>query len=296
MSFKQIYNKNYKFLLLVPLILLLISLFFIYSFYQQNQDFIKKDVSLTGGTTITIYPESQIDLADLKTYLGQESPDASVREITGLRTGNQEAIIIESPLSPEELKPILEDYLEYELDSENSSTEFTGAILSEEFYNQLIRAIIFAFIFMAIIVFIIFRTFVPSLAVILSAFADIVMTLALVDFLELKLSSAGIVAFLMLIGYSVDTDIMLTSKLLKQREYDLDTRLFSSFKTGITMTLTSIAAVVVALLLTASFSETLKQIFLILTIGLCFDLLNTWFTNASILKWYIERKNKEREE
>jgi preprotein translocase subunit SecF len=32
----------------------------------------------------------------------------------------------------------------------------------------------------------------------------------------------------------------------------------------------------------------LRQIFLILLIGLSFDLINTWITNASLLKWYQE--------
>jgi len=50
------------------------------------------------------------------------------------------------------------------------------------------------------------------MAVVISAFADIVMTLALVDILGLKISTAGIVAFLMLIGYSVDTDILFNNK------------------------------------------------------------------------------------
>ena len=66
--------------------------------------------------------------------------------------------------------------------------------------------------------------------------------------------------------------------------------MFEAFKTGITMTLSSIAAVGVALIFTISFSAVLSQIFTILLIGLGFDLLNTWITNASLLKWYLEKK------
>jgi len=290
MSFKTTYNKSYKFLLIIPLVLLLLSLGYLYNFYQENNDIIHKDVSLTGGTTLTIYPQAEIDLADLELYLEDKIEDISIREITGLASGRQEAVIIESQIGSSELKEITEGYLGYKLGIENSSIEFTGAFLSEEFYNQLIKAIVFAFILMAVVVFVIFRTLIPSMAVIISAFADIMMTLALVDFLGMKLSSAGIVAFLMLIGYSVDTDIMLTSHILKHNEGDTDSRMFTSLKTGLTMTLTSIVAVLIALFITASFSEVLKQIFTILVIGLGFDILNTWFTNASILKWYVERK------
>jgi len=151
-------------------------------------------------------------------------------------------------------------------------------------------AILIAFVFMGIVVFIIFRTFVPSTAVILSAFADILMTLALVNMLGMRMSTAGIVAFLMLIGYSVDTDILLTTRILKRDEGSLNSRIFGAFKTGITMTLTSLFAVVFALFVVRSFSIVLTQIFSILAIGLGFDILNTWITNASILKWYKEKK------
>lgn len=147
---------------------------------------------------------------------------------------------------------------------------------------------------MAIVVFIIFRTAVPSFAVIISAFADIVMTLVLVDLLGIKMSTAGIVAFLMLIGYSVDTDILLTNKVLRRHEHSLNKRIFDAFKTGMTMTMTSLVAMLVALIIVASFSSVLSQIFTILVIGLSFDLINTWVTNVSILKWYVNRKEKSK--
>jgi preprotein translocase subunit SecF len=289
-GFASFYNKNYELFLIIPAILLILSLGYLFYFYNQHQDIIIKDVSLMGGTTITVYQE--IDLESLEQALTQELEDFSVRGISDLRTRRQIAFVVQTTADIEKTREVLETYLEYELTDENSSTEFTGSSLSSAFYSQLRIAIIVAFILMAIVVFIIFRTFIPSLAVVLSAFADITMTLALVDFLGWKVSSAGIVAFLMLIGYSVDTDIMLTTRILRRREESIDARMYSAFKTGITMTLTSLVAVVVALIITAGFSEILKQIFSILAIGLSFDLLNTWVTNAGILKWYAERKEK----
>ena len=115
--------------------------------------------------------------------------------------------------------------------------------------------------------------------------------LTLVNFLGLRISSAGVVAFLMLIGYSVDTDILLTNKVLKSNDNEsLNQRIFKAFRTGIMMTLTSITAVAFALIIIRPFSSVLNQIFTILAIGLGFDLINTWITNVSILKWYKEKK------
>jgi len=291
-GFAGFYNRNYKSLLLIPLILLVLSLGYLGYFYTQNGDFIKKDVSLTGGTTITIFVEQEINLDNLKNSLSKNLSDFNIRELTNFRSGKQEAVIIESNIDSSELKQILEESLNYKLTEENSSIEFTGSGLSNSFYRQLQIAIIISFILMALVVFVIFRTLAPSLAVVLSAFADIIMTLTLINLLGIRVSSAGIIAFLMLIGYSVDTDIMLTTRLLKRRGSEINKRLSNAFKTGLTMTLTSIVAITVALILTQSFSAVLKQIFTILLIGLGFDIFNTWITNASILKWYLEGRER----
>ena len=285
---KNWHDKYYKLLLIIPIVFLIFSLVYIGIFYSKNQDFIYKDISLTGGTSVTIY--EQIDVAKLEQSLSEKLENLNTREIYDVITREQKAVIIETKTSGEESKKILEEYLGYELNDKNSSFEFTGSALSESFYKQLLIAVLFAFIFMALVVFIIFRTFVPSAAVIISAFADIIMTLAVIDILGMEISSAGIVAFLMLIGYSVDTDILLTTRILKRHEGTLNERLSGAFKTGMTMTLTSLFAIVSALIVVKSFSVILTQIFTIISIGLVFDIFNTWVTNVSILKWYVEKK------
>ena len=117
------------------------------------------------------------------------------------------------------------------------------------------------------------------------------MTLTVFNLLGFKISSAGIIAFLMLIGYSVDTDILLTNRVLRRHDESLNKKIWGAFKTGMTMTLTSLLAVVFALIIVGSFSIVLTQIFTILTIGLFFDMFNTWVTNVSIIKWYAIKKN-----
>ncbi|MBT3404892.1 protein translocase subunit SecF [archaeon] len=287
-NFGKFHDKNYKKLLLIPTILLIFAIGYMFYFYSSTGDFIYKDISLTGGTTITLYDD--INLNQLKLDLSGKLEDLNTRSIYDLITQEQKAIIVETKTDSEITRQVLEEYLGYELTSDNSSFEFTGSTLSESFFKQLLVAILIAFIFMALVVFLIFRTFVPSTAVIISAFADIVMTLALVNLIGMKMSSAGIVAFLMLIGYSVDTDILLTTRLLKRSEGSLNKRAFSAFKTGMTMTLTSLLAIIFAFFIAKSFSVVLTQIFSILIIGLGFDILNTWITNVSILKWYLKNE------
>ena len=48
------YDKYYKLILIIPIIVLVLSLGYLFSFYSKTGDFINKDVSLSGGTTITL--------------------------------------------------------------------------------------------------------------------------------------------------------------------------------------------------------------------------------------------------
>ncbi len=294
-NFKQkiikFHDKNYKLLLLIPAIILVSCFIYMFFFYSANHDIFYKDISLTGGTSVTINNEN-VNPNVLRNAISGKLENVNIREISDLITKKQVAVIVETKSNEQITRAVLENYLGYKLDDKNSSFEFTGSSLSDNFYKQLLIAVLIAFVLMAIVVFIQFKTFVPSIAVILSAFSDILMPLVLINILGVKISSAGIVAFLMLIGYSVDTDILLTNRVLRREGKSLNRRILDSFKTGITMTLTALVAVIAALLITGSFSSVLYQIFLIMTIGLAFDIFNTWLTNVSIIKWYALHKQK----
>ena len=93
-----------------------------------------------------------------------------------------------------------------------------------------------------------------------------------------------------MIGYSVDTDILLTTRALRRKELILNQRIYSAFKTGILMTLTALIAVTPIFFIVSGIPDSFRQIFIILAIGLFADILNTWLTNASLIKWYCEVK------
>jgi preprotein translocase subunit SecF len=93
----------------------------------------------------------------------------------------------------------------------------------------------------------------------------------------------------MLIGYSIDTDVLLTNRLIKERGEDYFEKTYFAFKTGVLMTCTTLAAGIGALLLTNS--EVIFEIALILVVGLLVDFISTWIQNSAILLWWLEKKN-----
>jgi preprotein translocase subunit SecF len=99
----------------------------------------------------------------------------------------------------------------------------------------------------------------------------------------------------MLLGYSVDTDIMLTTKILKRRKGTLDERIKESMRTGITMSMTTIIAMFVLYMVVVYIvpaADILKNISAVILFGLIADLMTTWMTNVGILRYYVERKKK----
>ena len=118
-----------------------------------------------------------------------------------------------------------------------------------------------------------------------------VFALAVMNIMDIRIGTAGIAAFLMLIGYSVDTDILLSVRVLKRKEGSVMDRIISSIKTGMTMTIIAIISTIVALAVTQS--EVIRQIMLILLIGLIADIFNTWIQNVGLLRIYVERKSKK---
>jgi preprotein translocase subunit SecF len=286
---KNWYDKSYKWLLLIPVLLFIFSIVYLINFNSKNGDIFYKDVSLTGGTSITVF-DGDANIADVEKLLLVSFNDVHTRAISDIKTGRQEGFFVESKAEAEVLKVELEKILGYKLDNNNSSIEFSGSSLSSGFYTQLRWALLIAFGLMTLVIFLIFKTPVRSLSIVFAGLGDIIMTICVIDLMEMQLSAAGIVALLMLIGYAVDVDILLTTRVFKNTEGTLNERIWDAFKTGITMTITAMASVSVALIFTHSFSPVLSQTFTIILIGLGFDMINCWIMNASILKWYMEGK------
>ncbi|MBD3313192.1 preprotein translocase subunit SecF [Candidatus Woesearchaeota archaeon] len=292
---QSVYEKDYKKLMILTFLMLILG--FVQIGYQTatTGDFVSKGVSLKGGVTVTITDPS-MDAPELEEFLESSFPDKDiiVRTLAGL--GDSRSLTVEADITDNNEVSRLESVIveQLGLSSEDYSISFVGSSLGSNFFRQTIIAVIVAFIAMAIVVFAYFRVPIPSIAVIISALSDIVVTIAVINMLGIKISTGGIAALLMLIGYSVDTDILLTTRLFKRKEGTLQQSIYSSAKTGLTMTITSIAAVTVAIML--SQSEALRQIMVILLIGLIIDIPNTWIQNTGILRWYIERRSEKEDE
>lgn len=333
-AIKDFYDKKYKKLIIVPVILLILAIALIGVHVASTGDFVRKDVSLKGGKTITIQKEADFNSAELEAFLNTMFPQGDIQVRVSSQFGNIIGLIIDGTedIDPNEVIKAIEPKIG-KINPDEFSVASMGSSLGASFFKETLKAIFISFLFMGIIIFwyfgentkikalaslvtvaaaflifagnqsfikdiiayalgiyvlyIYFKNSLPSFVVILNVFSDIVITLAVINLLGVKLSTAGIAAFLMIIGYSVDTNILLSTKLLKRKEGSLMERLFSAMKTGLTMSITTSSAIIVALIFTQS--AVIKQIMIILLVGLIIDTINTWLLNAGLLRMYIEK-------
>ena len=283
MPYKPI-NKHWKFLMWLPIAWLVISFAVLgYSLTTTGQ-VLKRDIELSGGKLIEV-EVSGANIEDLQ----QKMPFASFRLITGTRS----VLLVQFPLEMDE-KQVL-DQLKQHLDVRSEpSFRTVEPLLGDIFFQQTQLALVIAFVFMSFVVFILFRSFVPSIAVVLAAVTDIIGTMGFMNLAGIELSLPVVAALLTLIGYSVDTDILLTSRLLKSGALTLEelpNRINDAMKTGLTLTLTALAALTALQIFTNSF--VLESIAKVLIIGLVIDIFATWLTNAGILRWWLEKRARK---
>jgi len=338
----RIYHDKYKQLLIISVTILLLSIAVIAHTFMTTGDILYKGVSLAGGITISVGTEGldPVDIGTLEETLHSAFPDndLAVREISEF--GTQKGFSVEASTKTnarESLDTLSESMLSIIGKSipdvrDRASVEVTGPALGASFFQQTLKAILVAFVFMGLIVFMYFgealwqkavvliveavliwnasswllivpailigallivlyaKYSIPSVAVILAAFSTIIFTIAVVDLVQMRISTAGIAAFLMLVGYSVDTDILLSTRVLKNSTGTVYERIVSTFKTGITMTGTTFAAAFVSLIF--SQSAVIREIMIIICIGLIADVLFTWVQNAGVLRWHLEMRGR----
>ncbi|OIO27893.1 hypothetical protein COX86_00710 [Candidatus Micrarchaeota archaeon CG_4_10_14_0_2_um_filter_60_11] len=166
-----------------------------------------------------------------------------------------------------------------------------GASLSQVFFSKVRDVLLYSFILATIVVFFIFRSFVPSAAVVFGAIADISITAGLMGVFQIPLTLASIAALLMLIGFSLDTDALLTVRVLKRNEGIAKERAYDAMFTGATMNAAVMTSFgVLAIIAYYLQIPTYMQIGQVAFLGGAVDFIATWCFNAVIVLWAAERR------
>ncbi len=292
MGFKSLYEKNWKRFMILPIGFLIFAVFILGSNYASTGDFIEKDISLKGGYLLTIESSVRFDVDSAEDSLSELlNEQVKIRKLSSLGSGGVVGYSFEYGGDDIDTLMIEAGSIAGTSDRNRMSVEEISDAISERFWKGTIRAVLFAIAAMSTVVLLYFRKIVPAIGIVISGISNIIGTFAIMSLLGISISASGIAAILMLLGYSIDSNIVLTARALKRKELPINERIYSAIKTGMTMSITSIVALSVLYL--TSPAAILKTISLILIIGLLLDLMYTWIQNAGILRIYLNRRHKE---
>lgn len=273
-------DYSYRQLLGPPLILFLLAATVLISAFVITGSPVALGMDFAGGTELRVSPTDTV------------SGDAAAALTTAF------------PEEPASIRPVPSDntYIVTFADTGTDLTAFEDAATTNGFTVQsssqvspsfgasaqrlAILGIGIAFAGMSLIVFGLFRSFIPSVAVVASATSDIVVPLGVMSLAGINLSLGTVAALLMLVGYSVDSDILLNDHVLRRNGSFYDS-VYTAMETGVSMTLTSLLAVSVLAVGASLLGVTLlRDIGIVLTIGLAVDLVNTYMMNVTLLRWH----------
>ncbi|MBI5046724.1 hypothetical protein HZC07_03260 [Candidatus Micrarchaeota archaeon] len=172
------------------------------------------------------------------------------------------------------------------------SVQTVSPALSGHFIEVAINVVILAVILSLILVFFFFRSIAPSIAVLLGALSDIIIAMGGMGLLGIPLTLASFAALLMLVGFSLDTDILLTTRLLK-RKGDPRENAFDAMKTGMTMSIMAmIAFSALFVLAVVTHIPTYYEISAVALAGLVGDIFATWGINGVMMLHHVESRRR----
>lgn len=270
--------------ILIPLVILLISIIILGYNFSSTGDFILRDIDLKGGTLISIETDSPVDSTKIETLLTGRYGSALVSSIQ-TTTGYGVDIQVGKDVNVDE---IIKSVKELGVPVKSFSSESIGSFLGNLFFEQVVFILAVGFVLMSIVIFLVYRSPVTSFGIVFASLANILTTLAITSLLGIKISFAGFAALLMLIAYTVDTNIVLTNKVLRVLPENFKTQYKKALSTGLTLIVTITLTMLVVLLLSPS--KLLLNVSQILIVGFIFDLPYTWIFNSTVLEWWVNRK------
>lgn len=282
-----------KKLLAIPVVLFIFSVsILLYNFYHTGNFFLLS-IDLRGGTLITLQSSSPINTNLIQSTLGTRYGSVLV---SGLTTTNGYGANIEVGAN-EDTTSILNTLGNAGVQTGSVTIESVGPELGSLFLQQIFAlwpsgrvpfgAIPGALILMSIVIFILYRKFVSSFAIVFAVLANILTTLAVSSLLGIEISFAGFAGLLMLIAYTVDTNIVLTTKVLRTTPEEFRKKYRLALTTGLTLIATITITMIAVVFLSAS--TLLINVAEVLVIGFLSDLPFTWIMNAGLLEMHVHR-------
>lgn len=277
-------------LLAIPLTVLSIAILILAVWTVMNGVPLDRAMVFTGGTEVRIDFDTGV-VEDPEQQIRDSFSETEPESVTSIPASDSYVVnFAEGEISPDEIENQLEPVDGLSISELSTVTPSLGSSAQ----LTALYGVLVAFGLMSVLVIILFRSLIPAVVIVLSAVSNILVAGAAMNLAGVDLSMGTVGALLMLIGYSVDSDILMNDYVLRSDGKDFVSNIHQAMTTGITMTLTSLSAMVVMFVVANIFGiGLLADMGFVLAVGLAMDLINTYMMNVSILRWYVNRRDKE---
>lgn len=291
-------NLSYKELIIVPIILAAVMATVIgFNWYSKGTP-VPLGLEFASGSYIEIHNVDVPSESNLKEFqkafekeFGSAANVHSLGEEGGIQieTSAQLQEFQENMTPRERIRTLLSDSgIE---GNPEITTEYMGSIIAQLYQVQARNAAIAALIAMAIILFIALRHFTAVGGILLVVGLDLLGILGAMTLLGIQLSLSSMAGILLIFGYAVNTNILLSTNILRRKGKTPRERAAKAMSTGIKMSSTSAIAMVILNVFTTA--PELEQISAVLVLGILIDMVNTWLLNSGIL---LRHEMERREE
>ncbi len=310
-SIAELYKKSYKVLPIVPLLLFLPALL-----YLPN---VRMGIDFTGGIILSFSAPPGIEDA-IKESLSRYTPHLSVIPVSDgyivemiypedikqmleslkrwRETGSEEELrvissIIGEDVNAENVEEKVSLFLEDFKSELRKAVEGLGGkeivietvvpVLGQEFWDAMRNVFIAAVVLLLLAIMAFFRNPLPVLIMVVSTLYDALVILGFMGLVGIPLTMFTLTVLLMMIGYSIDTDVVASNHLVRKRGERFQSA-ERAFKTGITMSLTTLIAMLFVLgvgILTRN--VTAMWVGMVLVAGVIADMIITWTFNVPVL-------------
>ncbi|KXA89504.1 hypothetical protein AKJ57_05235 [candidate division MSBL1 archaeon SCGC-AAA259A05] len=247
-------------------------------------------MEFSGGTYIEISNIKNIpsSTSDVEHYL----EDTFGGEVKVYQTGDNQLEIETSLVLEEEDQNELQTGLnnEFGISGDYSIPRQMESGITSLYRHQAQLAVIAAAIIMGVILFLAFRGLTIALSILSIIGLDALGIFGCMTLLEIPLSLTSMAGILLIFGYAVNTNVLLSTRVLKRFGGTVRERAADAMRTGVAMSATS-ATALIALNIVATPSA-LKQLSAVIVIGILVDMMNTWFLNSGIIMRHAKGKKE----
>jgi preprotein translocase subunit SecF len=277
-------EKNYKKFIVVTIMLFILFTGIILFNYFRNGYIIKKSIDISGGYLTMINNNYHITNQEINNVLYK----MNITDYIVYNTPNIIYIESREKINVSELINLFNLYYNISLTPQDISVQQYSSIVGNIIFNQFVEFVFITMILVGFVIFIAFRVSNVTLNIMSTIAFDILGLLAILSLTGFPIGANGFIAMLMILGFAIDNNVVLSTNIVKEREKPFIERVKMSFRVGMLMELIALYTLIILYLFVPV--PSVREFSAVLSIAIMLDLLYYLIGNIPLYKYFESKK------